>query len=162
MRRPIGETSMVSRTVGGIVRGSSWSLPVQELVVLGGPVSLPGYDYHSLAGQGGIAQHVELHLPVPFPSINLGRFGASGRRATLVPHAAIARFDALESSSSLLLAAPLAPGDPLRAPQSGWYPSVGIGLLIGFDLLRLDVSRGLRGGSWQFSVDASRLFWPVL
>jgi hypothetical protein len=34
--------------------------------------------------------------------------------------------------------------------------------MTGFDLLRFDVSRGLRGGRWIFSFDVNRAFWSVL
>jgi hypothetical protein len=39
---------------------------------------------------------------------------------------------------------------------------VGVGALTIFDLLRLDVARGLRDGRWTFSVDVSREFWAIL
>jgi hypothetical protein len=44
----------------------------------------------------------------------------------------------------------------------GLYPSVGAGFLTPFDLLRIDVARGLRNGRWTFSIDVSRQFWSVL
>jgi hypothetical protein len=52
--------------------------------------------------------------------------------------------------------------DPLRARQTGFYPSAGVSLITGFDLLRFDVSRGLRDRKWIFSFDVSRAFWSVL
>jgi hypothetical protein len=49
------------------------------------------------------------------------------------------------------------------AVGSGAYPSVGVGAIGFFDLLRLDVARGLgREGRWLFSVDVTRDFWRVL
>jgi outer membrane translocation and assembly module TamA len=42
------------------------------------------------------------------------------------------------------------------------YPSIGAGYLTPFNLLRLDVARGLRNGRWTFSVDVSKEFWSVL
>ncbi len=41
-------------------------------------------------------------------------------------------------------------------------PSVGLGALSFFDLLRVDVARGLRDGRWTFSIDLSRDFWSIL
>jgi hypothetical protein len=42
-------------------------------------------------------------------------------------------------------------------------PVVGLGALGFFDLLRVDVARGLgREGRWLFSVDVTRDFWRVL
>lgn len=45
---------------------------------------------------------------------------------------------------------------------SGVYPSVGTGVLFFYDMIRFDVSRGLRNGYWQFSVDIDRGFWGLL
>jgi hypothetical protein len=58
-------------------------------------------------------------------------------------------------------------GDPerlmlLSPPRAGWHPSVGVGSLLLFDLLRIDVARGLRDGRWTFSADVMRGFWSVL
>jgi outer membrane translocation and assembly module TamA len=39
---------------------------------------------------------------------------------------------------------------------------VGAGFLTPFELLRIDVARGLRHGRWMFSIDVSRQFWSVL
>jgi hypothetical protein len=50
-------------------------------------------------------------------------------------------------------------GQPRRV---GWYPSVGVGLLTLFDLLRFDVAKGFRDGRWAFSVDVIRDFWSIL
>ena len=52
----------------------------------------------------------------------------------------------------------------MRDATGGWssYPSVGVGVIGFFDLLRIDVARTLRGGRWLFSVDAARDFWKVL
>jgi hypothetical protein len=43
-----------------------------------------------------------------------------------------------------------------------WKPSVGVGALSIFDLLRVDVARGLHKGRWTFNLDVNRAFWPVL
>jgi hypothetical protein len=42
------------------------------------------------------------------------------------------------------------------------YPSVGIALQPLFDLMRLQVARGLRHGTWTFNVDVSKDFWGIL
>jgi hypothetical protein len=42
------------------------------------------------------------------------------------------------------------------------YPSVGAGLILFFDLLRVDFARGLRNGRWTFGVDLSRDLWRIL
>jgi hypothetical protein len=45
---------------------------------------------------------------------------------------------------------------------SGVYPSVGMGALFFFDLLRVDVARGLRDGAWRFAIDIDRGFWGIM
>jgi hypothetical protein len=46
---------------------------------------------------------------------------------------------------------------------AGAYPSLGVGALTFFDLVRLDVARGVgRSGRWLFTVDVARDFWRVL
>ena len=134
----MGAARLVTRTIGALVRGSD-PVPPQELVFLGGPISAPGYQYHSLGGTAAISQRVELRFPVPFPAVSLGRFGRSAARAQLAPYATAV---ALRST--------------------GIYPSAGLGLLVFFDLLRLEVARGLRDGRWSFYLDVNRAFWSVL
>ncbi len=47
--------------------------------------------------------------------------------------------------------------------HSGIYPAVGVGTLLLFDLIRVDVARGLRSpGITTFSIDATRAFWSVM
>ncbi|GLC28009.1 hypothetical protein rosag_45220 [Roseisolibacter agri] len=171
LERPVGaaETNrLVTRTtLAGVVassevgllapgRGSAGSgdparvrtdLPPQELVYLGGPVTGPGYDFHAFAGRFGASQRVEWRTPVPFPSISLGRYGRSPARATLAPFA-----------HTVYLARP----SPFRPGQAGWSPAVGAGAYLFFDLVRMDVARGLRDGRWTFSLDVTRDFWRVL
>ena len=54
----------------------------------------------------------------------------------------------------------IAPGGVGR--EAGWHPAVGVGLLSIFDLVRVDVARGVRDGRWTFALDVSRDFWPIL
>jgi hypothetical protein len=49
-----------------------------------------------------------------------------------------------------------------KTARQGWYPSLGLGALTVFDVLRFDVARGLRNGRWTFGVDIGRDFWSVL
>jgi hypothetical protein len=155
LERPIGPTRFVSHSLLAGVRGST-RIPAQELVFFGGPTTAPGYDYHELVGAGGISQRIEWQLPVPFVAVPLGRFGRAPARATLAPFAQIAivggDHDPVRRTSAAAA----------RARPVGGYPSVGVGLLTLFELLRFDVARGLRGGRWSFSVDVSRDFWRIL
>lgn len=122
---------------------SAGRVPAQAGVRLGGPVSAPGYAYHTLVGRGGVSQRLEWRARVPFLALDLGRFGRVPSQLTLAPYVHAAWV-----------------GD---GPSAGWWPSVGLGTIGVFDLLRVDVARTLRGPArWMFSVDVSRDLWPVL
>ncbi|MDF1504935.1 hypothetical protein [Roseisolibacter sp. H3M3-2] len=153
VQRPLssdGTRRLVLRTTLAGVAGSSTDgggVPAQELVLLGGPVTGPGYDFHQFAGRFGASQRVEWRVPVPFPPISLGRYGRSPARATLAPYA-----------HTVYVARP----SDVRPGRGGWSPALGAGAHVFFDLLRFDVARGLRDGRWTFSVDVTRDFWRVL
>ena len=136
------------RTVAGGAFGPI--VPAQELAYAGGPTTGPGYRYHEFAGRLVASQRVEWQLPVPFVAMPLGRFGRTAPRATLAPFAQavyVARGERLL---------------PAESARAGWYPALGVGTLVLFDLVRFDVARGLRDGRWTFSVDAARGFWGIL
>lgn len=160
--RPFGGAAVRSRTLAAAVI-SGENVLAQELVFLGGPVSTPGYAFHSLAGNRAVSQTLELELPIPFPAMSLGRFGRSPGSARLAPHATGAWVHAVGTATPILRASQPAGGaDPLRPVSTGFYPSFGVSLIAAFDLLRFDVSRGLRPGSWIFSVDVSQAFWSIM
>ena len=133
-------------TQGGVAGGRD--LPPQWLVFAGGPWSAPGYDPATFATRAFLSQRVELHQPVPFFPIPLGRYGKSPGRIVLAPYA---QAIAVASGSSLM---------PTRV--SAVYPSVGVGALFFFDLLRFDVARGVRDGAWRFAIDIDRGFWGIM
>jgi hypothetical protein len=147
--RPFGGVRLAARTSVASTIGSD--LPRQEFVFLGGPTSAPGYEFHELVGRFGASQRVEGRFSIPFVALSLGRYGNTGNRATLAPFAHVAYVAMVDSST--------------RAGTGrgvGWYPSIGVGLLTVFDLLRFDVAKGLRDGRWAFSVDVIRDFWSIL
>jgi hypothetical protein len=148
VERPFGAIRLVGRTSAAVGIGSD--LPPQEFVYLGGPTTAPGYEFHELVGRIGGSQRLEARLPIPFFALSLGRYGNTGRSATLAPFLHSAYIARLDSPS------------PAGQRPVGWYPSVGVGLLTVFDLLRFDVARGVRDGRWSFSVDVIRDFWPIL
>ena len=123
------------------------SVPAQHLVFLGGPTSGPGYDFHEFVGRAGVSQRLEWRFLAPFIPIPLGRYGRVPGTITLAPFATAVWIDRSAA---------------FKAPRQGWYPALGLGALTVFDVIRLDVARGLRGGRWTFSVDVGRDFWSVL
>jgi hypothetical protein len=146
--RPLGGGSrLVGHSTIGIGVGAD--LPPQQFVYLGGPTSAPGYDFHELVGRIGASQRIEGRFSIPFVAFSLGRYGNTGSTATLAPYV---------HTAYLARVQPSAVGDG----GAGWYPSVGVGLLTVFDLLRFDVAKGLRDGRWTFSVDVIRDFWSIL
>ena len=143
--RAFGNARLVlEASVAGLTAPSE--APAQELVYLGGPVSGPGYAYHQFAGRVGTHARVEWRTPVPFFGLSLGPYGKAPARATLAPFANV-----------------LYSGDQAAfvPDRSGWYPSVGVGALLFFELVRVDLARGLRRGQWTFSLDVSRDLWSI-
>jgi hypothetical protein len=146
LEKPFGTSRVLLRTIAAGVLGHD-SIPAQHLVFLGGPTSGPGYDFHEFIGRAGVSQRLEWRFLAPFIPIPLGRYGKAPGAITLAPFATAVWIDRSAA---------------FKAPRQGWYPAVGLGALTVFDLIRLDVARGLRGGRWTFSVDIGRDFWSVL
>ena len=160
IERPVGETRVVLQSLAAAVRGSPY-LHIQDLVYLGGPVSAPGYPFHSLVGDRAFTQRAEARIPIPFPSIGLGRFGRSSNRALFAPHANAAFLHQPPPTMSIRRASGASGFAPSTA--GSFFPSLGASVIFGFDLLHLDVSRGMgSGGRWILSIDVSRAFWSVL
>ena len=144
--RPFGAQKLEFRALGGLA-ASARALPAQEYLFAGGPVTGPGYPFHALSGERLLALRVDWRLPVPFVPVSLGRWGRIPGRASIVPVGS-AVFTARSA--------------PFRAPETGWFPSVGVGLIALFDLLRIDVAKGLRDGRWMWNMDISRDLWRIM
>jgi hypothetical protein len=142
------------RTIAaGITGADFW--PEQDYVRLGGPICGPGYDFHSFVAQRGVSQRVEWQYRVPFLALDLGRFGRVPGTLVLAPYVHAVWLD---RERGVDIGAPT----PLPPSREGWSPAIGLGTIGVFDLLRVDVARGLRNGRWTFSVDVARSLWPVL
>jgi hypothetical protein len=146
LEKPLGSSRLLFHTIAAGVLSHD-SVPVQHLVFLGGPASGPGYDFHEFVGRAGVSQRLEWRFLAPFIPIPLGRYGQVPGTITLAPFATAVWIDRSAG---------------FKAPRQGWYPALGLGALTVFDIIRLDVARGLRGGRWTFSVDVGRDFWSVL
>ena len=142
---PLDGWQLATRATAAASAGSGALLP-QQLVYLGGPVSGPGYDYHQFAARAGATLHLEGRFAIPFVPVPLGRFGRVPGAAVLAPFVHV-----------IGVSRSVAPG-----VADGLYPSVGLGTLLLFDLLRVDVARGLRDGRWTFNLDVTRTFWGIL
>ncbi len=156
IERPFGDMRLVTATtVAGVGGQNTIDAPQRaELVYLGGPVSAPGYDYHSLVSNAAATEHLEWRFPAPFIPFSLGRFGRVPARASFAPYAHFALLGQQPDVCATITA---------RCPAvPQLYPSFGAAYLFPFDVLRLDVARGVaRGGRWTFGLDVSREFWSI-
>ena len=155
IERPVGSQRLVLHTIAGAVGGQHDVIPAQELMYFGGPVSGAGYDFHQFAARAGLSQRLEWRLPIPFFALPLGRFGKIPSTATLAPYAQVIALAGAPVTISRS-------GIPIPPSIAGAYPALGAGLLTFFDLVRFDVSRGLRNGRWLFAFDINPEFWSIL
>ena len=146
LQKPFGSSRLLLHTVTAAIFAAD-TIPTQHLVYFGGPTTGPGYEFHEFVGRGGLSQRLEYRFLAPFVPIPLGRFGRAPGTITLAPFATAVWIDR---------------SAPFKSARQGWYPALGLGALTVFDVLRLDVARGLRDGRWTFSVDIGRVFWSVL
>ncbi len=146
IQRPVGRDRLVLRTIAAGVTGQR--IPMQYEAWLGGPITAPGYGFHALRGRAGLSQRVEWRHPVPGPTIPLGRYGRVPGEITLAPYGLLAWTDGRTIGP--------------RAMSRGAYPAAGIAFIGLFNLLRVDVARGMRDGRWLGTVDVTRDFWGVL
>jgi hypothetical protein len=159
IEKPIGRSRFISRSFAAWTAGGR-NVPAQNLIFLGGPITAPGYEFHQFTGRAGASQRVELQFPVPFISLPLGRYGRTPASVTLAPFANAAWINHPREIRGRMGNSGW--GVPGVQERQGWHPSVGVGALALFDLLRFDVARGLRDGRWTFHVDVSRDFWGIL
>ena len=145
--RPLGKPALRLETHGGAVGGGL--IPSQALVRLGGMVTGPGNSYHEFAARYGVSQRAEVRIPVPFFSVPLLKYGRTPAQATLAPYGTL-----------VCVADRVAQAGGSAA--NGCFPSVGVGFLVLFDMLRFDVAYGFREGGWRFGVDAGRFLWGIL
>jgi hypothetical protein len=141
-----GERGVVLQTLAGGTLGRD--IPPQWLMFAGGPQSAPGYNWSSLAGKFIASERLELRQPIRAPSIPLRHYGRAPGRVVLAPYVQLTGL------------AGHAPG--ISENVDGVYPSVGIGALFFFDLIRADFARDLRHDRWTFGLDIDRGFWGVL
>ncbi|HEX4937007.1 MAG TPA: hypothetical protein VFV33_27685, partial [Gemmatimonadaceae bacterium] len=159
--RPLGRHELHVRSAGGFAEARG-PLPPQLLLFAGGPTSAPGYDFHAFRSRALLSQRVEWRTPIPFVPIPLGRWGRIPGQARLAPFVVVV---GSARGATGTYAHPRAtgslPGNE-EGRRAGWYPAVGVGLLSVFDLVRVDIARGVRHGRWTLGIDVSRDFWAIL
>jgi hypothetical protein len=131
--------------VGLRVGLSTDQAPVQTLFLLGGRHTLPGYAFRSFIGNRMALLRVEASQTVLAPWLKVHVFGVAGATG----------FNPSTLSGG-------GAGWPSQ-DTDGVKSSAGLGLQLGWDLLRFDGGRGLNdGGDWEFVFSVQRRFWEWL
>ena len=145
---PGGPWSWSSRWTVGAAGGS---LPAQRLFLIGGRGTLPGFAFRRWGGDRVALWRGEVSRSVAWPWLTLRAIAAAGWTESVVTGAAAAdRFGVGDSE--------IARG------------SVGGGIGLFYDLLRLEIARGLGdagpddpvGGDWTVFLTINPRFWEVL
>lgn len=127
-------------------------LAAQQHFALGGRNTVPGYGYRSFAGDAFGMLDAEVAHDVAWPWLRLRALGAVGFAANLADLPDAADPDRRFSPSL----------DWGTTTSDGLRPSLGLGAGILWDVLRLEVHRGLRGGEWQVLLTVDRSLWGLL
>ncbi len=128
--------------VSALAGAASARAPVQSLYFLGGRSTLPGYPFRSFAGD----RFWLLRATVTHP--------------LLQPWAGVRAFAAVGQSR---LGARTLPVGWAAHDSDGPRTSVGVGLSLAWDVLHLDLGRGLQtGGDWELTFAVSSRFHPWL
>jgi len=132
-----------TREIRTVLRGWFWEgdpLP-QGHRLMGGRGTLPGYPFRSFVGSAVITSSMEAAMDLWGPLVRLRggtHVGWSGRETA----------GALNSWEV--------------EPTGGLCTSVSIGIGMGWDIVRVDVARGLNGGEWQVLLSIDPRWWDRL
>ena len=123
---------------GGWVDGCA---PAQELQLLGGRGTLPGFPYREAVADRYVLTRAWVGRPVVAPWLSIRGTAAAGWS---------------ELSDRVL------PDGWIGDPDPGFRSSLGLGLDLLWETLRFDVARGLPDGDWTFFVSIAPRFHPWL
>lgn len=120
------------------------TLPRQDLYLLGGRGTVPGYDFRAYGGDRFATLNATATADLWAPFVRGRLFGAAGWSDAGSPgQDALARWRAV----------------PMSTPKLG----VGAGVGLFYDILRVDVARGVSsGGRWELIIEANPSFWDFL
>jgi hypothetical protein len=138
--RSSGNTELsVDASAGGVLGDT----PPQALFLLGGRGTVPGYSFRSYGGDAFGLARATLSADL-VPTFVRGRaFAAGGWTGNSEPPPALGLDD--------------------FGARRGGMVSVGAGVGLFFDILRVDVARGLTdGGVWELIIEANPSFWDFL
>jgi hypothetical protein len=125
--------------------GTAWGdLPRQGLFLLGGRGTVPGFRFRSFGGDRFALARATASAELAAPWLRGRLLGAAGWT------------DAGDAGERSLAAWPSRTTDGVRA-------SIGAGLGIFYDIVRVDLARGLgRDGRWEVIVETRPTFWDFL
>ena len=127
---------VMARLDGGVAVGEVIS---QHFFLLGGAGTLLGHPFRSQVGDSFWLARLEADRPLLPPWISLRAFAAAGA-ATLTEDDDLIEF---------------AWG---ATRDAGILTSAGLGIGLGWDVVRLDLGRGLDGGKWELVISVDRRF----
>lgn len=122
---------------------ASGTLPPQRLVLLGGRGTVPGYDFRGWGGDRAAFAHASLSRAVLAPWLAVRALAAAGW---------VGVDDAGRTAAERMGV----------GATGGIRSSVGAGLGVFYDLVHLDLARGLDRGRWEWMVSVDSRFWPIL
>ncbi len=130
---------------GAAAGAAVWGeLPPQSLLLIGGRGTLPGYPFRAFGGDRYALVDATLSMPLIDPWVT-GRLSAATGWA-----------GAGDASSASLSRWPASPAGEVKA-------AVGIGAGLFYDILHVDLWRGISGGGrWELVIEANRAFWDFL
>jgi hypothetical protein len=154
--RPVVDLEGLGRSADGatdvrvrLAAGAAPNAPPQKLFLLGGINTLPGYSYRTFVGDVFWLADAELARDLWRPWLRGRLLAAAGWSDQLTnDEPVVMRFPPSLNAS----------GRPTRGVRT----SVGAGLGIFYDILRIDLARGLNGGGWQFLLSVHPDLWPIL
>ena len=138
VRRPTAEATTASLDASAGLASSR--APDQAMFLLGGRGTLPGHRYRGFIGSRYWLIRAEGTHPVRYPWVSLRTLVAAGQAR---------------------LSGPPPEGWPVTG-SGGVRGSLGLGLSLAWDVLRLDVVRGIRGGDWELTFSVDPQFHPWL
>ncbi len=131
-------TDVEARLQGGVLVGEA---PLQSRYFLGGRETVPGYGFRTRSGDAYWLFRLEGARDLLSPWVRLRVFGAAGGTRYGDPD----------------------PPSWRAEPPPAVLLSAGAGVALGWDVLHLDLARGLRkGGDWELMLSVNRVFWPWL
>ncbi len=137
---PSSDWGWSTRFVIGLAGGD---LPAQRLFTLGGRGTVPGYGFRPWGGDRFALLNAEVSRAIVAPWVRVRALAAAGWT------------DLGDAGAGA--AARLGVGETI-----GVRSAAGAGLGLAYDLLRIDLVRGLDGGEWQLLVSFNPLLWPLL